>query len=122
MRNTFRHRKLTRDHTLAQQLIDAGVDPESEQLHRVGNVLTNCLGTRQKDVYVETHHLTLEDGDYLFICTDGLTDMVADDEIARTLSREATPEGACQAPVDLALDHGGKDDVTVVVARYRISC
>jgi serine/threonine protein phosphatase PrpC len=81
-------------------------------------VLTNCLGGSSPDVRVETYPLRLADGDRLLLCTDGLTDMVSAEEIRHVLAHHWDPQEACGALVDLALDHGGKDNVTVVLARY----
>jgi len=53
------------------------------------------------------------------LCTDGLTDMVDDAAIASVLQIAATAAAACQALLDAALDAGGKDNITVVLARYR---
>jgi serine/threonine protein phosphatase PrpC len=54
------------------------------------------------------------------VCTDGLTDMVPDDEIAALLARHPAPQAACQALVERALEAGGKDNVTVLIARYSV--
>jgi protein phosphatase len=109
--------QLTRDHTLAQECLDLGIPVLCRSWH---HKLTNCLGGPEQEVRVEFHHLRLADGDRLLLCTDGLTDMVRDEEIARTLDRHAQPQEAAQALVDLALEHGGRDNVTVVVARYAL--
>jgi PPM family protein phosphatase len=106
---------LTRDHTVAQDMIDAGhAGPEPAMHH----MLTNCLGGLDRDLRIDFHHLHLEDQDRLLFCTDGLTNMVPDQEIANTLSLRSEPQEACRSLVDLALDHGGKDNVTVVVANF----
>jgi len=113
--------QLTRDHTLAQQLVDAGAIPSVSAASRyMQNMLVNCLGARKREVHVEVHHLGLSDGDRLLLCTDGLTDLVADDQIAQILARDAAPDDTCRALVDAALDRGGKDNVTVVLAKYTI--
>jgi protein phosphatase len=71
-------------------------------------------------VQVELGRARLEDGDALLLCSDGLTEMVPEDRIARVL-REARSSGdACRRLVDYALEAGGSDNVTVIVARYRI--
>jgi protein phosphatase len=107
--------RLTRDHTLAQRMMDAGFpEPDPSQRH----ILTNCLGGTEKDVKVDFNHVILEDRDRLLFSTDGLSDMVSDAEIAGALNAHANPQAACQALVDLALEHGGKDNVTVVVANF----
>jgi protein phosphatase len=57
----------------------------------------------------------LDDGDQLLLCTDGLTDLVGKEEIASILGRHTHPPEATKALVDLALERGGKDNVTVVL-------
>jgi protein phosphatase len=64
--------------------------------------------------------LTLADEDQVLLCTDGLTDMVGQQMIAAILADAKTSEEACQRLVDAALDNGGKDNVTVVLAQYRL--
>jgi protein phosphatase len=107
--------RLTRDHTLAQACLDAGQPVPHRSWH---HMLTNCLGGSIEGVEVEFHHLSLADGDQLLLCTDGLTDRVRDEEIAAILGRAAQPQEVTQALVDLALERGGHDNVTVVLARY----
>jgi protein phosphatase len=111
--------QVTRDHTLAQQLVDRGVLPSvASATGFMRCVLTNCLGGSSPDVKVETYPLRLADGDRLLLCTDGLTDMLSAEEIRGVLAHHWDPQAACAALVDRALDHGGKDNVTVVLARY----
>jgi protein phosphatase len=107
--------QLTRDHTLAQEYLDAGLKVASQSWH---HILTNCLGGTEHQVRVDFHHIRLADGDQLLLCTDGLTDLVQAEEIAALLARPGAPPLAAQALVDLALERGGKDNVTVVLARY----
>jgi protein phosphatase len=107
--------QLTRDHTLAQACLNLGLPvPSRSWYHK----LTNCLGGDGEAVHVEFHHLRLADGDQLLLCTDGLTDMVSDEEIARILGQAAHPREKTKALVDRALECGGKDNVTVVLAEY----
>jgi protein phosphatase len=110
-------RQITHDHTLAQDLKDSGLDSSDTIGFR--HLLTNCLGG-SGDVFAEVNFFRLEDGDQLLLCTDGLTDLVDDDEIGEVLSHETNAQTACQALVDRALGYGGKDNVTVVLARYEI--
>jgi protein phosphatase len=113
--------QLTHDQTKAQQLADAGlISPEQVAGHRLRHVLTNALGGHSGKVEVEIQHLRLADGDRLLLCTDGLTDMVDDAGIAEVLGRVEPAEEAAQALIDLALERGGKDNVTAVVVRYRL--
>jgi protein phosphatase len=107
--------QLTRDHTLAQACLDAGVPVAERSWY---HTLTNYLGGPERELAVDFHHLRLADGDHLLLCTDGLTDLVAGDEIARLLSQPTLPQARTQALVDLALERGGKDNVTVVLVQY----
>ena len=109
-------RQITRDQTLAQELIDHGVPPE--QTVRVRHILTNTLGGSGETVSPDIKHVALEEGDRLLLCTDGLTELVSDGEIAEILGRPLPPQAACDALIQLALDHGGKDNVTAVLAHF----
>ena len=120
----FRHARLHRltcDHTMAQSLADVGaIDPQDVATHPLRHVLTNVLGGRSEQVRVECHQLRLADGDQILLCTDGLTDLVPDGTIREVLRSADTAAGACRALLDQALDAGGKDNVTLVLGRYRI--
>jgi protein phosphatase len=69
-------------------------------------------------VDVEVHKVKLQAGDALLLCSDGLTEMVKDQQIADLLQAEADPAHACHSLIDQANAAGGKDNITVVVARY----
>jgi PPM family protein phosphatase len=107
-------RQITKDHTLAQVLIDSGIPPE--QTCRMRHVLTNSLGGREKQIDMDVQHLVLTDGDYLLLCTDGLSDLVSEREIASQIVRAADPQSACSSLIEMALARGGKDNVTAVLA------
>jgi protein phosphatase len=116
-----RLQRLTRDHTVAQSLADAGViAPDEVASHRLRHVLTRALGSGRAEVEAEIQHVELADGDRLLLCTDGLTEMVADARIAEVLGRTAGSAEAGRALVEAALEAGGRDNVTVVVAGYGI--
>jgi PPM family protein phosphatase len=111
--------QLTCDHTLAQALAARGqIAPEAVAGHRFKHVLTNVLGGHAGPVQTEIQHIRLEQGDRLLLCSDGLTDMVSDAQIAHVLSHIQGSDQVCRALVDLALEAGGRDNVTVVSARY----
>jgi len=80
-------------------------------------VLNQALGGGQG--YGDFQCLTLIDGDQLLLCTDGLTDMVDDPTLASVLCHTGSANEACQTLIALALKNGGKDNVTVALARYR---
>jgi protein phosphatase len=116
-----RLKQLTHDHTLAQELVEAGrLRPEEAHGHRFSHMLTRVLGAGAPEVRPESAHRQLADGDCLLVCSDGLTGMVGDARIAEVLGRGEPAEQACRALVQEALDGGGKDNVTVLVARYRV--
>jgi PPM family protein phosphatase len=113
--------QLTRDHTVAQALADCGAIAAADAAtHRLRHVLTNVLGVKEDAGKPDLSHLRLADGDQVLLCTDGLTAMASDAAIADVLGRSDTAAAACDALVELALAGGGRDNVTVVLARYRI--
>jgi protein phosphatase len=111
--------RLTRDHTYAQMMVDAGLcSPDDANISGVRHILTNVLGGAVEAVDVDVDLLRLEDGDRLLLCSDGLTDGVDDQTIEATLQRALSSREACDQLVQLALDSGGHDNVTVVVASF----
>jgi protein phosphatase len=113
--------RLTRDQTLVQSLLEKGaISPEEMASHPMRHVLAGVLGTKGKPIDVELRFIGLEDGDQMLLCSDGLTEMVAETAIAEALVAAPTAEAACRRLVDLAIGRGGKDNVTAVVSRYRI--
>ena len=83
-------------------------------------MLTQALGATEADFKPDIHDYVLEDGDRLLLCTDGLSDMVPEETIGAILSRDTTAAVSCRSLVDLALSNGGRDNVTAIVAHYRI--
>jgi len=120
----FRDKKLkqlTRDHTHVQELVEAGMITRDEAAtHRLRHVLTNAIGGRDRDIDVDVQRVRLQDGDRLLFCSDGLTEVVRDDDIADVLGRSKAPEIVCRSLVDLALERGAPDNVTVVTARFEV--
>ena len=113
--------RLTRDHTYAQLLVDTGqLLPGEVAASRHRHVLTNALGGSNEEVQVDVDRLQLEDGDRLLLCSDGLTDLVDDEAITRILVETTRSSDACERLVQNALDGGGRDNVTVIVAAYRL--
>jgi protein phosphatase len=78
------------------------------------------LGRSESECAPDVGEYLLEDGDQLMLCTDGLTDMLEDAQIESVLLNKESAQSACRSLVDLALDNGGVDNVTVIVARYSI--
>jgi PPM family protein phosphatase len=114
--------RLTRDHTYVQLLIDTGQLSKAEAADfGARHVLVNALGGCDEEVEVDVDQLELKSGDRLLLCSDGLTDMVDDETIRRTLIENRDSAGAGRRLVDLALENGGRDNVTVIVAAYTFS-
>jgi PPM family protein phosphatase len=112
---------LTRDHTYAQLLVDLGQLESIDQAKpRHRHVLTNALGGSDRDVKVDVDLMKLEDGDRVLLCSDGLTEMVDDKTIAGILADAPGAHQACEVLVQRALDNGGRDNVTVIVAGYQL--
>lgn len=111
--------RLTCDHTLVEDMVRAGaLTAEEAESHRWRHVVTNAVGGDSVQVKVEVHKVHLEAEDVVLLCSDGLTNMVPDEEIACILQAEADPERAGRQLVARANEAGGKDNITVVIARY----
>ena len=108
---------LTRDHTVAEALSDAGIiDPENVIVHGMRRVLTAALGTSQLNVEPQVRHLRLCSGDQLLLCTDGLTESIDEGSIADILRKTPSANQACRALLKSA--EAGDEDATAVLARY----
>jgi serine/threonine protein phosphatase PrpC len=111
--------RLTHDHTLVEEMVRRGrLQPEEAAHHPLRHIITNAVGGHEPGVQVECHRIELEPDDTLLLCSDGLTKMVPDDRIAAVLQAEHEPRTACERFVAEANDHGGKDNITVIVARF----
>ncbi len=109
--------QLTLDHTFTAELIRQGaLSPEGKARHPFRHIVTNILGGNEPGVQVELHRLDLHPDDVLLLCSDGLTEMIPDDRIATILREEHDPQRACERLVAEANLHGGKDNITVIVA------
>jgi PPM family protein phosphatase len=111
---------LTRDQTYSQLLADIGQIPQHEVSTHHLHIPTDAIGVGTGKINVKVRHLPLLNEDRLLLCTDGLTEMVDEEEIAGVLMRDQRAQDACQTLVDLALEHGGVDNVTVLLAKYEI--
>jgi protein phosphatase len=111
--------RLTRDHTLVEELVREGVLPADQApRHCLRHLVTNAIGGGYAKVQVEVHKLELESGDIVLLCSDGLTEMVSDERIAQILKADTDPERACRQLVESANEAGGKDNITAVVAHF----
>lgn len=111
--------QLTKDHTLLQDMLNRGlVRPEEVKDHQWRHVITNVVGGNEPGVRPEVRKLAVQEDDVLLLCSDGLTDMVPDQSIASILKSAPDPRHACERLMIQANAAGGRDNVTVIVARY----
>ena len=111
--------QLTNDHSLVAEQVRRGIiTPQQAEESEMQSVLLRALGAHP-EVDVDIDEFDLFPRDVLLLCSDGLTRMVTEPEIAGTLQAETDPERAAQKLVDLANERGGLDNVTVIVARLQ---
>lgn len=109
-------RRVSRDHSMVQELIDAGnLSQEDARTYKRSNVITRAVGVYE-NFQTEMVQGVIEAGDVFLLCSDGLTGMVEDEEIARLLA-EADLDLAADRMIQMCLDRGAKDNVTVVLIR-----
>lgn len=111
-------RQITHDHSLVAQLVQSRqLTPEQARLDPRRNVVTRSIGVGPSvEVDAEVLGDTLELGDTLVLCTDGLHGLVSDEEIAQGASQPDLDRG-CRALIELAKENGGHDNITLILAR-----
>ncbi|MFV9503176.1 MAG: Stp1/IreP family PP2C-type Ser/Thr phosphatase [Oscillochloridaceae bacterium umkhey_bin13] len=111
--------QLTTDHSLVARLVDIGqLTPAQARVHPQRNVVYRSLGS-DPHVEVDTLSQALAPGDQLLICSDGLVNHVEDDELAGLVLATTAADRACEQLIDLANQRGGKDNISVVIARVQ---
>ncbi len=107
--------QVTTDHSLvAEYLASGAISPEEAEQHPQRNVITRALGIGW-DITVDAHTVNLRTGDRVLLCSDGLTSMVPDDEIAAILGTQPAAQAAGWALIEAANRAGGEDNITVAV-------
>jgi len=111
--------QLTSDHSWVNEQIQSGViSPDQARSHPLRNVVTRALGGRT-DLAVDMQTRKMSGGDVLLLCSDGLTTMVPDEEIEAVLrAADGDVEKGVQDLVGAANDHGGEDNITVVLVKF----
>jgi len=108
--------RITEDHTIPGMLLKKGeITPEQARLHPYGNVLTRCVGCDWHKPDSGTFGLT--DGDYVLLSSDGLHDLISDEQIAAFLSVDITIAEKLDRMISACLEAGGRDNITAVIAR-----
>jgi protein phosphatase len=106
---------LTSDHSLVEMQVKAGtLTREGALQHQDQNVLLRALG-RERDVDVELNEVPVQAGDYLLLCSDGLTRMVPEPDMSSTIADIRDPQEICEELIAAANRNGGADNVTVVI-------
>jgi protein phosphatase len=114
-------RQLTTDHTFVGELVRRGViKPADAAEHPYRHIVTNMVGG-SRGLDVEIKEFDLQPADVLLLCTDGLTNMLTNDQIADIIRMEHEPQKACNRLIDEALQKGGVDNTTVIVTRFDVS-
>jgi protein phosphatase len=112
-----RLQQITRDHSLLQEQIDAGlITPEQAAFSTQKNLVTRAVGV-EDTVLLETHLHEVQPGDTYLLCSDGLSDMLDDASIAQLLQMHESLAGTGAALIEAANDAGGKDNISVVLIR-----
>jgi PPM family protein phosphatase len=111
-------KQITKDQSLMQKLIEAGELTEEEALQSDRrNIILQALGP-DVNVKVDLTHQSIRRGDTLVLCSDGLSGQVSRDEIAQVVNEEPDLMLVCKRLIDLANEHGGPDNITVIAARF----
>ncbi|GMU42031.1 MAG: serine/threonine-protein phosphatase [Xanthomonadales bacterium] len=112
-------RQISQDHSYVQELIDQGaISPAQARTHPHRNVVTQALGVTMPDqLKIETLRGTLQSGQCLLLCSDGLTEEVDDALISEILGRGLSAQETVDHLILAALDHGGSDNITVLLVK-----
>ena len=109
--------QVTEDHSLVQEHVRSGeISAEEAKTSRYKNMITRAIGIASA-VAPDIRAIELLPGDRLLLCSDGLTNMVTDAHIAAIVDQSATPQAACDSLVEVALNNGGDDNVTVLIVQ-----
>ena len=108
--------QITDDHTIVSEQVARGMMTREEAARSdMRNILSRALGVAP-EVDVDMEELTVSEGDQLVLCSDGLSELISDDEILAEVRSSKRPELACNELVNLANQRGGEDNLTVIVA------
>jgi protein phosphatase len=107
-------KRITKDHSYVQLLIDSGyISEEDAKHHPQRNIITRAIGT-ESVVEADIYSISIKNGDTVLLCSDGLCGVLSDDDIASALSESI--QTAADRLVDAALGSGGTDNISVVIA------
>jgi protein phosphatase len=108
-------RQITRDHSLVEEMVRmGGIDREAARNHPDKNIITRAIGARDT-IEIDFFHEELKSGDIVLMCSDGLTNMLEDEEICRILKGSGSIEERAEELIEAANTNGGKDNIAVIV-------
>ena len=108
-------RQITRDHSLVEEMVRmGGLDREAARNHPEKNIITRAIGARDT-IEIDFFHEELKSGDLILMCSDGLTNMLEDEEIGRKLKTPGTIEERAERLIDAANQNGGRDNIAVIL-------
>lgn len=109
--------KLTEDHSLVAELVKNGtIKPEEANNHPQRNIITRALGT-EFTTEVDTVRAEVKHEGYIVLCTDGLSNLITEDEIRKCILRAPSIDTACNELIETAKDRGGHDNITVIIIK-----
>lgn len=110
--------QITRDHSLVEEMVRmGGIDRTSARNHPDKNIITRAVGA-QSNVNIDFFEVNLKDGDIILMCSDGLSNMIDDDEIFKLAEEKEDLESIAATLVNTANENGGKDNISVVLVKY----
>ena len=110
-------RQITRDHSLVAEMVRrGGMDEDKARIHPDKNIITRAVGAAE-DIKVDFFEVDLEKTDEILLCSDGLTNMIEDDDICRIMKEHASVEEQVQNLIREANLNGGRDNVSAIVIR-----
>ena len=113
-------RQLTSDHSYVAEQVRAGaISEEGARKSRFRNIITRAVGI-EPSLEAEVGEHEAKAGDWLLLCTDGLSNMLTEQDITRALGQSTSPQAAADKLVGMASKAGGKDNITAVVARFGV--
>lgn len=113
--NTDGISRITRDHSLVEDMVERGTITELEaQVHPNKNVITRAVGT-ERDIRTDFYTKELHSGEFILLCSDGLSNLVSEQEMLYEILLEKQEEGACERLVEIANSRGGYDNITAVL-------
>jgi protein phosphatase len=114
-------KQITKDHSLVEEMIRLGeIDREDARNHPDKNIITRAIGAGE-EIAVDFFEMKLEQGDTILMCSDGLTNMIEDEEIREIIESQKTPEQKAEKLVQIANKNGGKDNIAVIIIEPHVS-